>query len=397
MRRRRLRSKPIPHVIIPDTSILWCQDKKTVVNPEFDKFWVDHHKLVPLLLVIPEIVRGELLFQQVTSAKKHLEKLTSELGELSAITELKYEFHATADEIRGHLYQKFNHWLEQKKGIIRALPQQADWAKIAEAAVWRQPPFSYDPKNPDNEKGFRDALILEILCDYVARETQNVGMAFVCSDKLLLETAKNRIADDFRCSCYGSLAELSSYVKLTHERHEKEFTTNILKVASKRFFTPNDENCLWSREKIRARLEGEYEQSLKLSADEAKEWEPLNTGTWFISNAQFSKSSDNGTYHWQSPLNFVRVYGYKKPDWMTSEKDLSGQNVSLLEALGSVLAKIAVRQRKVLQVNFSVFWSMAFDQNGRMTHLQMEKILPEGRSFAPINEQIRKQFNLTNL
>lgn len=189
---KRLRTKPIPHVIIPDTSILWCEDKKPAVSPDFESFWDNHQKLVPLELVIPEIVRGELLFQQVTSALKQYEKVTSTLGELSAIAQCKHEFSITAEEIKAQVCHKFDRWMERKGGQGKALPQQIGWARLAEAAVWRQPPFSFDPKNPDNEKGFRDALILETICDFVSEETRDVGIAFVCSDKLLLDTAKSR-------------------------------------------------------------------------------------------------------------------------------------------------------------------------------------------------------------
>src|SRR5262249_13559025 len=61
-----LKGKPLPHVLIADTSILWHKDKGPAVNPDFDTFWAAHKQLVKLELVLPEVVRGELLFQQVT-------------------------------------------------------------------------------------------------------------------------------------------------------------------------------------------------------------------------------------------------------------------------------------------------------------------------------------------
>jgi hypothetical protein len=143
---KRLRSKPVEHVIIPDTSILWYDDKKPVVSPDFERFWADHHKLVPLELMIPDVVRGELLFQQVTSARKHFEKAMTALGDFAAITESKHEFSITADEIKAKVCRRFDRWLERKGGRIMPLPQQVSWARIAEASIWRQPPFSLDPQ-----------------------------------------------------------------------------------------------------------------------------------------------------------------------------------------------------------------------------------------------------------
>src|SRR5262249_35895077 len=113
---KRLRSRPTPHIIIPDTSILWCEDKKPVVNPEFDSFWINHQKFVPLRLKIPEVVRGELLFQQVTSAEKHLEKASGALNELCAVADFKHELTLKRDEIKAQVCQKFDKWISQKLG-----------------------------------------------------------------------------------------------------------------------------------------------------------------------------------------------------------------------------------------------------------------------------------------
>lgn len=67
-----LKGKPVPHVVIVDTNILWFEDKTPAANPDFDKFWADHQALVQLELMIPEVVRGELLFQQVYPAQRFL-------------------------------------------------------------------------------------------------------------------------------------------------------------------------------------------------------------------------------------------------------------------------------------------------------------------------------------
>jgi hypothetical protein len=394
---KRLRSKPIPHVIIPDTSILWCEDKKPTVSPDFESFWDNHHKLVPLELVIPQIVRGELLFQQVTSAQKHFEKMATALSDLSAIAECRHEFSITANEIKEQVCRKFDRWLERKGGLVRALPQQIALASIAEASVWRQPPFSFDPKNPDNEKGFRDSLILETVCDYVSQETRDVGIVFVCADKLLLDTTKSRTSANAKCSCYESLPELASYLKLTHERHEKEFTTSILDRARKKFFVPDDKNTIWEHERLLDKIKRAHEQQLKLSETEASGWEPANAGIWFIENAQFVRKDDDETFHWESPVTFVQVCNYKKQEWqMSLEAAKDKPNLSLLEAFSGFLSKISERVRQVVQVKFVVFWSVKVARDGRLLNTKIERIAFQDRSFGPIDDQIRKRFKLTD-
>ncbi len=337
------------------------------------------------------------MFQQVTSAQKHLEKVVILLGDLSAIAAHKHEFSTTADQIKIQVTRKFDRWLEQNGGEIVALPHQLDLVRLAEASIWRQPPFSFDPKNPESEKGFRDALILETLCDYVSRQAQDDGIAFVCSDRLLLDTAKARFASGSRCSCYQSLAELASYLRLTLQRHQKEFTTSMLERATNKFFAPNDENCIWAREHIQARIEGGHEHHLKITEQEANQWEAATVGQWFIDNAQFDKSDGDETYYWQSRLTFIRVYNYKKPDWMSANIKKDKPNISVMEALGGVLSTFVERMKSLLEVTFTVFWSMKVGQDGRIIGTKVDKILFDNRSLAVINDQMRSRFKLTNI
>jgi hypothetical protein len=81
------RRSPNPHIVVCDTSILWHEDKARVVNPIFDEFWQKHSQAFPMELVIPDVVRGELLFQQTTSALKSLAKASTTFAELSQVTE----------------------------------------------------------------------------------------------------------------------------------------------------------------------------------------------------------------------------------------------------------------------------------------------------------------------
>ena len=153
-------------------------------------------------------------FSRLCPPEKHLEKtLATLLNELRAVADFKHELTLKRDEVKAQICQKFEKWMGLKLASVLPLPEQVNWAQTAEASIWRKPPFVFDPKSPDNEKGFRDALILETVCDYATRETTDVGIAFVCADKLLLDTAKARLTDISKCACYESLSELSSYLK----------------------------------------------------------------------------------------------------------------------------------------------------------------------------------------
>lgn len=54
MGKRIKKQKPKPHVLIPDTSTLWHDDKQHVVDPRFDEFWDGYASPFSLELAIPE-------------------------------------------------------------------------------------------------------------------------------------------------------------------------------------------------------------------------------------------------------------------------------------------------------------------------------------------------------
>jgi hypothetical protein len=109
------RRSPNPHIVVCDTSILWHEDKARVVNPIFDEFWQKHSQAFPMELVIPDVVRGELLFQQTTSALKSLAKASTTFAELSQVTEKKYSHRVTEEKVTRHVAERFERWLNQKR------------------------------------------------------------------------------------------------------------------------------------------------------------------------------------------------------------------------------------------------------------------------------------------
>jgi len=49
----RMKKKDVPpHIVIPDTSVLWHRDKTHIVDPAFDEFWKANSKEFHLELVV---------------------------------------------------------------------------------------------------------------------------------------------------------------------------------------------------------------------------------------------------------------------------------------------------------------------------------------------------------
>src|SRR6266513_1489877 len=118
---RIIRPSPPEHLVVVDTNILWTDDKSVVVHPDFDVFWQKYSSIFPMKLILPDIVRGELLFQQVTSASKALEKANLHIREVSRVTGKEYSHRVTFERIKKEIEERFDAWLEAKHGDLKAV------------------------------------------------------------------------------------------------------------------------------------------------------------------------------------------------------------------------------------------------------------------------------------
>jgi hypothetical protein len=231
--------------VIIDTNVLWHEDKAHVVNPDFDLFWEKYSSIFPMKLVIPEVVRGELLFQQTTSAFKSLEKANQEISLITQITNKTYSHRVTADRIRKEVEERFNNWITAKKAGITLTPvDKIDWKSIINASIWRELPFVADPKNSKNEKGFRDSMILETVSFVCRFYSADVNIAFICHDYALRTTAEKRLGKLESFSTYESLKDFESFIELTRKNLTERFVKSILFRAGEKFYNENDRECL---------------------------------------------------------------------------------------------------------------------------------------------------------
>lgn len=147
-----------PQVVAVDTNVLYSRDESQNVSAQFDKAWDKNSGITSLQLVIPEIVREEILFQQTSLALSSFEKAKNEAGTLSKITGVAYPIDWREDVVRGDVKKKFDLWSAGKPAIIAPLIHaEVNYPEITRKALWREPPFTKDPKA--KEKGLRDALV----------------------------------------------------------------------------------------------------------------------------------------------------------------------------------------------------------------------------------------------
>jgi PIN domain len=379
---RIIKPAPRPHVMMPDTSVLWHEDKRHAVSPAFDEFWTAYASLVNLQLVVPEAVRQELLFQQTTSAYKKLDVVAEQFEAISGITSHPHRHRLQKDRLRTQVTAKIDKWLTAKGAIVQPVPYaRINWPNLCEAAAWRLPPFTLNPKNLEWEKGFRDALILETIVDYAKTSSSDINIAFVCGDRLLRETVATRLKADARCSCYEALQDFSSYISLTREELTKEFIDAILRRARSKFFKKDDPSCLWTRDNLVEKLKSSTSAIVDNpnSADPSAYMNIFSTPVWehrtrqfeyFIAGPQFQRVIDDADYYWRTTVTRLAEFH----DTQTPSKALSS---------------------RILLIPVGVHWHARISADGRFRSLVYDSLEVEKASFRVPTAADVKRYSLS--
>lgn len=388
-----IRKPPTPvHGVLVDTSILFCEDKAPAVDPDFDKCWDQHPQLGQLELIVPEVVQSELLFQQTTSAVKAREDVIKQTARISDITAGNHHHRLDEATIRDQIGRKFDRWLVSRAGTCVMTPtDRIKWNELIENAVWRKAPFEFDSKNKDNEKGFRDALILETVVDYVQSDSRQVSFLFLCADGLLCNSAKVRLAGDSRFSCLESLEDFASFLKLVDEKLNGVFVRGILSRASERFFSKGDQFCLYNRDKIHNRILTDFKAEFEDPGARMKSgyfsltppgvpntWQPADSGHFWITSAAFANLVRPREYHWTSTITVVRPYLG------------SDSSYSLFAPAGA-----PPRQEEwILILPFIVSWKAAVKSDGRFHDLAVTNVELKNRAFRAVTEADRRAYRV---
>lgn len=389
------KSEPLPYWVVCDTNILWCEDKGPVAHPEFEEFWDRATSQFDLSMYVPEVSYGELLYQHCTSCEKALKGAEELFHKVSAITSAKHKVRLTRDRTKEQIRDKFSRWLRRRRGkLIPFAPEAVDWRKLMNDAIWREPPFVADPKNPDFEKGFRDALILESICCFAKTQTSAVNLVFLCNDRILRQAAVDRLKTDSRFVAFESVKEFESHLLLTKEQLTNQFIAKILSRARERFYSSDDPTCLWTRDALRTKLQKDFEEyfndplkseerglaTLGLSFSTGK-WSRIAGGKFWIRRPEFVRIEGERTYHWLSVATFVEAYKQEK-----SADAPRGLFSDLL---------IPPPQEKALFLPFKISWSSRIKNDARFHDLRVEAVKLEDNVFRVPNAEEIKSYELS--
>ncbi|MCT6718877.1 PIN domain-containing protein [Acidovorax sp. K2F] len=373
------RTPPPEHIVVVDTNILWDKDKKLPVSPSFDNFWIKNSKVIPMSLRVPEVVFGELHFQQTTSALKALASINENYGELSGITNSQYTHRCNEATIKSQVKTKLEKWLKGHSGSIELTPTPTiNWSAIVESAIWRKPPFSFDPKDAKNEKGFRDAMILETLTHICASSTTQ-SVVFLCNDYLLRTTSDQKLKGHKNLLTFESIQDFESYVNLTQQNLTNSFVKSIQNHARSKFFTKGDANCLYNKANVRPEILRKFEQDLNLQP-------PPSVGLTLLTATATNPAPLKYIYQkfWIQSTQFEKLVGAREFHWISN---VSVVRIFEIPVSQGLLASAMSSEKRIQVVNFSVKWKANVKTDGRFHDTELIAIEKGSTDVLPASEE----------
>ncbi len=366
-----------PFTIAVDTNALYPKDITNVVGPKFVDTWKECSKLTRLQLVIPEVVRGERLYQMSIVAQQAIEnaaKSFERLGKVSGCTTPKPpEF----QEAKEGIERRFDSWAKEFGAKVAEIPyEKIDWKKVVSDAIWRVKPFTPPAEEKDSEKGFRDYLILETLNELVHRTEEQV--VFISKDALLRDAAVERFtAKEF--ATYEDLTGFASYLKLAQEKVNQAFAQAVLQKVPGIFFTPNNAECVYNKFEVGARIAKQFSRILNFLFEapltpqpsnplaqlaQAGIYSPISEEKVFIDSTEIVQSPMMKEWQWKTRVRFVRLFQKEFPQ------------PAFMQGLAFLNETIRIQ-------GFDVFWTAAIDAEANFSNLSLTNITSAEQTREP--------------
>jgi PIN domain len=311
---------PASFVVVIDTNAIFPKDIANIVSPKFNAIWDECLTISDLQLVVPEVVRGERLYQLVQVAKQSLENATKNFETFKKVSGLKAQTLPTIQTIQIAAEHKFDDWLKGLKAKTAPIPyENINWKRVVNDAIWRVSPFEAGTGEKDTEKGFRDCLVLETLHSIVSA-TKGQQVIFISGDSELRNATAHRFGSKV-LAAYENLAGFASFLKLTREKKNQEYIQLILEKTPSVFFKANDPECVYIKFNLGNRLIEEYKYLLDFhfkkqtalfvlpsAAVQEGVYSPISQEKIFIDSTEFQESDEPDTWKWKTRVRCVRLF-----------------------------------------------------------------------------------------
>lgn len=354
-----------PFTVAVDTNALYPKDVTNMVGPKFLDIWQECNALTRLRLVIPEVVRGERLYQLTVVAQQAIDTAARSLERLAKVSGCATPKTPELEGVRNAIEKRFDEWVKEFGAKVAPIPyNKIDWQRVVSDAIWRVKPFAPPAEEKDSEKGFRDCLILETLGELVHATAEQV--VFISKDSLLREAAVGRfVAKEF--AAYEDLAGFASFLKLAQDEVNEVFAQAVLQKVPQVFYTPNDPECVYNKFGVGARIVQQFSAFLNFLFEKQQPlfatssliptdfYAPASEEKIFIDSTELETSDDPAIWNWKTRVRLVRLF---RKQFVQA---------TLVQALEWLNETIRIQP-------FDVFWTVNIDQEANFSNLGIREI-----------------------
>lgn len=311
---------PLPaFTVFPDSNALYSPDVKAPVAPGFMAAWKDLEKGADLKLVVPAIVKDEIISRRVFVASCAISNAAKSMGTVTAVTGISPKPLPSLSYVRRMTERQFVKWCKSIGAETYAVPHATiSWKQILRDAVTRVPPFSpHSENNEAQDKGFKDAVILKCLEHAVAKLGQRKGI-FITKDGLLMQAFDAQFKSGEKCQRFDTLKDFSSYLRLLKENKKTEIAKAIQQNAAAIFYTLNDGNSLYAKYAVYAEIRKRF--GLILDSDREHPnmpnfstllnppLQPVGEDKLFLRESLFKSFDDATGFLWSTNIEMVKLF-----------------------------------------------------------------------------------------
>ncbi|GBD86554.1 hypothetical protein BMS3Abin03_00474 [bacterium BMS3Abin03] len=361
--------------IVFDTNVLFTGSASDLINTEVAKTVKENSNHSDLLIkwYLPEVVIHERVFQMRKRGYELLfsiQKLEKLLGHNLNINEkiIDSRINETIEnQIKENGFEKLNLSIDK-----------IDWQTIINNSLYRKAPF----EDSEKEKGFRDALIIESVCQLIADSpstTKICRIVIVSNDGLLITALKERNAGKNNVRILRNVEELKGLINTLVSKVDEEFINKIIDSLNNYFFSEENQEGIFYKSEIQKKILDKYQKELTLIPESAQ---ARHNNQWFISPPNFVKKISQRVY--LSSRISVEATGFKYVDKNAQTKQSSllsmfsqpskpqgSQNIfqNLFPNLGK--EKVEVKKGETA---FDVIWSVIVNTNYKLSNPKIESI-----------------------
>ncbi len=361
--------------IIFDTNVLFTGSASDLINSELSKTIKDNSNHTDMIIkwFLPDIVVNERIFQM----RKRGYELLPSIQKLEKL--LGHNLNITESIINNRINDCItNQMKEYGLENIKLGVDKINWDSIIHSSLYRIAPF----EDSDKEKGFRDALIVESICQLISTSPSTskiCRIVIVSNDELLITALKDRTLDKNNVRILRNLEELKGLINTLVSEVDEEYINKIIEPLSDYFFTEENKDGFYYKGNISVQITEKYSKELSSIPEGAQK---RTNNQWFIASPNFVKKDKQRVY--LSSRIIIESTGFKYVDKSTQSTQMSllelvspqSKPQSSQSVLGNLFPNVTKEKVDVKkgESSFDVIWSVLVSTNHKFSKPKIESI-----------------------